>query len=50
MTVVSRHALKNACLPVVTIVGFQLGNLLGGAVLIESIFLVPGMGSLLILQ
>ena len=48
LTVVSRHALKNACLPVVTIVGFQLGNLLGGAVLIESIFLVPGMGSLLI--
>ncbi len=48
LTVVSRHALKNACLPVVTIVGFQLGNLLGGAVLIESIFLVPEMGSLLI--
>ena len=48
LTVICRHALKNACLPVVTVVGFQLGNLLGGAVLIESIFLVPGIGSLLI--
>ena len=47
-TVISRHALKNACLPVVTIVGFQLGRLMGGAVLVEAIFLVPGMGSLLV--
>ena len=48
MTVIGRHALKNACLPVVTIVGFQLGRLMGGAVLVEAIFLVPGMGSLLV--
>ena len=47
-TVIARHALRNACLPVVTIVGFQLGRLMGGAVLVEAIFLVPGMGSLLV--
>ena len=48
MTVIGRHALKNACLPVVTIIGFQLGRLMGGAILVEAIFLVPGMGSLLV--
>ncbi|KKG16218.1 glutathione ABC transporter permease [Methanosarcina sp. 2.H.T.1A.6] len=46
--IISRHALKNAMLPVVTVIGFQMGNLLGGAVVIEKIFAWPGIGSLLV--
>jgi peptide/nickel transport system permease protein len=46
--VIGRHALKNALLPVVTIAGYQFGRLLGGVVIVESIFVVPGMGTLLI--
>ena len=42
--VVIRHALKNALLPVVTVMGLQLGSLLGGALLTETIFSWPGMG------
>ena len=48
MVVISRHALKNALLPVVTISGYQFGRLLGGVIIVESIFVVPGMGELLI--
>jgi peptide/nickel transport system permease protein len=44
--VVQRHALRNALLPVVTIIGTYLPALLGGAVFIESIFSWPGMGRL----
>jgi peptide/nickel transport system permease protein len=44
--VVFRHALKNAFIPVVTIMGVQLGSLLGGTVIVETIFSVPGVGSL----
>ncbi len=47
-TVVVRHALRNALIPVVTIVGLQLPLLIGGAVIIEQIFVIPGMGLLLI--
>lgn len=43
--VVSKHALKNALLPVITIVGLQFGTLLGGAILTETIFSWPGIGS-----
>jgi peptide/nickel transport system permease protein len=43
-TVVLRHALANAMLPVVTVVGLQIGFLLSGAVLTETIFAWPGMG------
>lgn len=43
-----KHALRNALLPVVTIVGLQLGTLLGGAVITESIFAWPGVGRLLV--
>jgi peptide/nickel transport system permease protein len=42
--VVSRHALKNAMLPVVTVIGLQIGLLLAGAILTETIFAWPGMG------
>ena len=47
-TVVVRHALKNALIPIVTIIGGQIGGLIGGAVIIESIFNLPGMGRLTI--
>src|SRR6266540_199977 len=43
---VLRHGLKNALLPVVTVVGLQVGALLGGAILIETIFALPGIGRL----
>lgn len=43
-----RHALKNALIPVVTIVGLQFGTLLGGSVVVESVFAWPGMGRLLV--
>lgn len=46
--VVFKHALRNALLPVVTIIGLQLGSLLGGAVITESIFAWPGVGRLLV--
>ncbi len=45
-TVVRHHALKNALIPVVTVIGLQLGFLLGGAVLTETVFSWPGIGSL----
>jgi peptide/nickel transport system permease protein len=44
--IVYKHALKNALIPVVTIVGGQLGTLLAGTVIIETIFALPGMGRL----
>jgi peptide/nickel transport system permease protein len=43
-----RHALKNALIPVVTIIGFQIPVLIGGTVIIEQIFSLPGMGRLLV--
>jgi peptide/nickel transport system permease protein len=46
--VVSHHALRNALLPVVTLIGLQLGLLLSGAVLTETIFAIPGLGRLAI--
>jgi peptide/nickel transport system permease protein len=48
LVVIGRHALKNALLPVVTISGYQFARLLGGVIIVESIFVVPGMGTLLI--
>ena len=44
-SVVTNHALKNAMLPVVTVVGLQVGRLLSGAILTETIFGWPGIGS-----
>lgn len=46
--VLMRHALKNAMIPVATVMGLQLGGLLGGAVITETIFAVPGIGRLAI--
>jgi len=46
--VVIRHALRNALIPVVTLIGLQAPILIGGAVIIEQIFVIPGMGMLLI--
>ncbi len=46
--VLIRHALRNALLPIVTVIGLQFGTLLGGAVLTESIFAWPGVGRLLV--
>lgn len=46
--VLSRHVLRNALLPVITVVGLQMGHLLGGSIIIETVFAWPGIGSLLI--
>ena len=46
--VVVRHALRNALLPIVTVIGLQLGSLLGGAVLTETVFAWPGVGRMLV--
>jgi peptide/nickel transport system permease protein len=46
--VVWRHALKNALIPIVTVVGVQAGYLLGGAVLTETVFAWPGVGTLVV--
>lgn len=46
--VIARHALKNSLIPVVTLLGLQMRNLVGGSVLVEQVFNIPGMGSLLV--
>jgi peptide/nickel transport system permease protein len=46
--IVARHVLKNAMIPVVTVMGLQLSALLGGTVIMESIFVLPGMGKFLL--
>jgi peptide/nickel transport system permease protein len=46
--VTSRHVLRNALIPVITLIGVQIGNLLGGAVVTETIFAWPGIGRLVI--
>ena len=48
--VVWRHALPNAALPIITLVGFMVGSLIAGAVVVESIFSWPGIGRLLIVS
>ena len=44
----SFHALKNAMIPVVTVIGMQFGGLLGGSLLIETVFAIPGLGKYII--
>ncbi|ACB86196.1 ABC transporter permease [Natranaerobius thermophilus JW/NM-WN-LF] len=46
--VVFKHALRNALIPVITVVGLQVGRLMGGAILTETVFSWPGMGRLLV--
>jgi ABC-type dipeptide/oligopeptide/nickel transport system permease component len=46
--VIFPHAIRNALIPIVTVVGLQFGGLLGGAVIIETVFAWPGVGRLLI--
>lgn len=48
MTIVRRHALKNALIPVITMIGGQVSMVIGGNVIIESIFNIPGLGSLMV--
>lgn len=45
-TILFKHTLKNALIPIVTVVGLQLGQMLGGAVLTETVFAIPGLGRL----
>ena len=47
-SVIYKHALKNALIPVVTVIGLQFGSLLGGAVLTETVFSWPGVGTYLV--
>jgi peptide/nickel transport system permease protein len=46
--VIYKHCLKNAMIPIITVVGLQFGYLLGGTVLVEVVFSIPGMGKLLV--
>lgn len=47
-TILGRHALKNSLIPVVTVLGLQLGGLIGGAVVTEYVFALPGVGRLVV--
>jgi len=47
-TVLIKHALRNALLPIITVIGLQFGTLLGGAILTETIYAWPGLGRLLV--
>ncbi len=49
-SIVWRHALKNAMIPVLTIIGLQVGGLIGGSVIIESVFALNGMGNYLLVS
>jgi ABC-type dipeptide/oligopeptide/nickel transport system permease component len=46
--VIIRHALRNALIPTVTIAGLQMGYLLGGSIIVETVFSWPGLGALMI--
>jgi peptide/nickel transport system permease protein len=46
--VVGKHALKNAAIPAVTVLGLQIGHLIGGTVIIEQIFSISGLGTYLL--
>jgi len=46
--VLFKHALRNALIPTVTVIGTSLANLLGGAVVVESVFVMPGLGNLVV--
>ncbi len=46
--VITKHALKNALIPTITVIGLQIGNMLGGSVLTENVFSWPGLGRLMV--
>ncbi len=46
--VISRHAMRNAMIPIITIIGIETGSLLSGAVLTETVFALPGVGTMLV--
>ncbi|GLC88171.1 nickel ABC transporter permease [Lysinibacillus piscis] len=46
--IIAKHALRNALIPVITVVGLQFGSLLGGTVLVESVFAVNGLGRMIV--
>ncbi len=46
--IILHHALKNALMPIITVVGMQFGAMLGGSVLVESVFAIPGLGKFMI--
>jgi peptide/nickel transport system permease protein len=48
VVVLMRHALKNAAIPVITVMGLQMGNLLGGSIVVETVFSRPGLGRIAI--
>jgi peptide/nickel transport system permease protein len=47
MRVIARHALRNALIPVITVIGLQFGGLIGGAVVTETVFALPGLGRMI---
>lgn len=47
-TITFRHQLRNALIPIITVMGVNLGGMIGGTVLVESIFVIPGLGNLMI--
>ena len=46
--IVIRHMLKNSLIPIVTLMGFAIGTIFGGSVLVETVFNIPGMGRLMV--
>ena len=46
LSVVGKHTLRNACIPILTVAGIQLGQLIAGAIVLESVFALPGLGRL----
>jgi peptide/nickel transport system permease protein len=46
MSVLFRHTLKNAMIPILTVAGIQLGQLMAGSIILESVFYLPGLGRL----
>jgi peptide/nickel transport system permease protein len=46
--IIARHALKNSLIPVITVIGLQMGMIFGGSVIVETVFSIPGIGSLMV--
>src|SRR5207249_6811894 len=46
LSVIGKHTLRNALIPIVTVAGIQLGQLMAGAIILESVFALPGLGRL----